>query len=195
MPEGGPGEHISIHDMLGKKTWRNNMTGDKQQSTCRCGGSYDVIDSYRSSSTISCRECGHASLVITQPNVAMTIHLVDFHVKRGPKPDQRPIDDLKMAKDLWLQLTFDTWPSPAACVDFGIQTAEHYLALRHVVLEGISAYELDRVMGDGRAITSLVRGILKQLCPGIIFRTPYDPLVHDELQIGRLVRGLSGTGD
>ena len=68
-------------------------------------------------------------------------------------------------------------PSPASRADFGIEERAHLRALKHAVQSGITAYDLDRVMGDGPAITALTQGIPGQPEPNIEFRTAYDGLM------------------
>ena len=46
------------------------------------------------------------------------------------------------------------YPSPATCADFGISSPQQLGALRYAE---VTEYELDRVLGDGEAITKLVR--------------------------------------
>ncbi len=72
----------------------------------------------------------------------------------------------------------DVWPSPATIVDFGIDTARHLGALQNAVRFGFTAYELDRVMGDGSAITKLVNATPKQPYGFVEFRTVYDGLLN-----------------
>lgn len=102
------------------------------------------------------------------------IHLADFHVKRGDAAGQRPLDDRSMAQRLVECLVDDVWPSPATIVDFGIDSPQHLGALQHAVRSGCTAYDLDRVMGDGPAITRLVRGFAQQPYGHVEFATLYD---------------------
>jgi hypothetical protein len=50
--------------------------------------------------------------------------------------------------------------------------------LQHAVRCGCTAYELDRVMGDGPAITNLVRLFPRQPYGPVEFRTVWDNLAH-----------------
>ncbi|REJ90721.1 MAG: hypothetical protein DWQ35_16095 [Planctomycetota bacterium] len=100
--------------------------------------------------------------------------MADFHLKRGDGLHQRPLDDVSMASRLVESLVQDTWPSPATIVDFGIDTDRHLGALQHAVHQGCAIYDLDRVMGDGPAITQLVRAFAHYPYGRIEFRTAYD---------------------
>ena len=141
------------------------------------------IDAYGSSSTIQCLCCDGYSLVVDLPNLHACIYLSDFGLKRGNAPHQRPLDDFRMAQQLVKCLVSDCWPSPATIVDFGIDSSSHLGALQAVVHAGCTAYDLDRVMGDGPAITQLIRAVPDQPYPFVEFRTVYDghtPVVDDE---------------
>lgn len=143
---------------------------------CRCGAPVRIIDVYGRSATVFCDKCERYSLGIECVEGRHLIFLADFHLKRGDGPDQRPLFDLKMATKLYQCLIDDIWPSPATVTDYGIESARHLGALQHAVLCGCTAYELDRVMGDGRAITELVHGAPGQPYGPVEFRTPYDEL-------------------
>jgi hypothetical protein len=51
-------------------------------------------------------------------------------------------------------------PTPAAIVDFGIDSPAHYAALSDAVLSGqIEAAQLDAALGHGRKLTELVNSV------------------------------------
>jgi hypothetical protein len=116
--------------------------------------------------------------VIDRNALCRVIHFVDFHFKRGDGLHQRPLDDVSMATRLVECLVEDRWPSPATIVDFGIDTNRHLGALRHAVHQGCCIYDLDRVMGDGPAITQLVQAFPYQPYGPVEFRTAYDGLAN-----------------
>ena len=149
------------------------MTTTQKRMACICGGTYEVLDAYGHSWTGVCRSCNHASLVIEHSRFELNVRLADFHLKRGDGGEQRPLDDLTMAHRLVECLHDERWPSPATRVDFGIHDTSHFRALQYAVTSGVNAYDLDRVMGDGPAITSLLRGIPGQPEMGTEFRTAY----------------------
>jgi hypothetical protein len=63
----------------------------------------------------------------------------------------------EMTRELHDALGRDEWPSPAACIDFGIASEAHYGALQHAVLdEGVSPKQLDAALGKGDALQALV---------------------------------------
>ena len=145
--------------------------------TCECGGSFRLIDQNSGSLTVKCAKCMHCSLLITRPEHRQAILLADFHLKRGDD-GFRAINDLAMAKRLVWFLRTDEWPTSAIVVDFGITSSRHFGALQYAVRCGVTAYELDRVMGDGPAITQLVRSIPHQPFGPVVFETAWDDLAH-----------------
>lgn len=155
------------------------MTTENNNLFCSCGGSIQPLDVGPTSQTVLCLGCGHATLVVDHPTIKLNIRLADFHVKRGDGVDQRQLSDHSMASRLVDCLKCDQWPSPATCVDFGIESSQHLGALGHAVRSGIRAYELDRVMGDGLATTILVNGIPGQPYRDVVFRTAYVDLIED----------------
>ena len=155
----------------------------KEPRHCPCGGTLAEVDRFEQSQTVACRVCARAMLLIDAPPIRASIPLCDFHLKRGSVPHGRPLDDLTMATGLFRDLAFDCWPSPAAILDFGIESSAHLGALQHGVHEGVTAYDLDRVLGDGPAITELVRSIPLQPYPFVVFRTSWDGFflrVHEQ---------------
>jgi len=153
------------------------MTTTIPTHDCTCGGALVVLNRCGASSTAACQRCQCCWLLIDHPNWTARIALADFHLKRGEASDQRPLTDLTMAIGLVESLIDDALPSPATIVDYGIDSRRHLRALRYVVREGVTAYDLDRVIGDGPAITRLVRSVPGQPEAGVDFRTVYDD--HD----------------
>lgn len=144
---------------------------------CVCCDEPDVIDRHNSSSTLCCRYCGSWTLEIRRPDFELSIPLGGLHLKRGDALDLRPLTELRMATQLVERLVTDQWPSPATIVDFGIESSAHLGALQFAVRSGITAYDLDRVMGSGPAVTQLVRGIPGQPYGNVEFVTAYDTLL------------------
>lgn len=134
----------------------------------------EVLDRSGHSRTERCLECQACWLTFEHPAISMQIALRDFHLKRGVGFTRRPLSDLGMATRLVASLHDGHWPSPATVVDFGIDSRKHLGALGYAVRYGVTAYELDRVMGDGRAITKLVGNMPYQPFKDIRFRTVYD---------------------
>ncbi len=86
----------------------------------------------------------------------------------------------KFAIDLYYCLILDTWPSPAVSMDFGVLSQDHYGALQYAVRDhGVTPEDLDRALGNGAAITALIRQGNPYL--GIRFTTPWDNLMPLEL--------------
>lgn len=145
---------------------------------CRCGAPLRIVDLYGTSSTLRCSKCEHYSLGISNGEFRQAVFLTDFHVKRGDDARQRPLHDLEMARELVRSLLDDVRPSPASVTAFAIESDRHYGALQHAVRCGCSAFDLDRVMGDTRAITELVHSSAPGLPYGPVeFRPPSDGLV------------------
>ena len=72
-------------------------------------------------------------------------------------------------------IMLDVIPRPAAIVDFGLDSQEHYEALYYPVRKGEVGLEaLDAALGDGPALTALVAGAKSNPHKGIVFRTAYD---------------------
>lgn len=150
------------------------MTTTLVNHRCQCGGSLDVIDASGYSTTARCRVCLHCSLIIEHPRFKACIRLDDFHSQRGNRPYQRPIDDLSLATEV-VQCLNDALPLTfAAICEFGVTTGPHYNALAYAVDVGVTAYDLDRVRGDGPAITQLVLIALNQPYSNLEFDTIYD---------------------
>lgn len=148
-------------------------------ATCLCGEEVVELDASGYSTTLCCPRCRQGVLVINHPDFRAVIVLEDFCRKRGNQPPQRPLDDHALAEALLDCLVLDVWPSPAAVVDFGIDSTDHLGALQHAVCVGVTAYDLDRVLGDGRAITCLTRSVPGQPYPEIKFATAYDGAAWD----------------
>ena len=162
------------------------MTTTTTDHKCSCGGSLESVDTHLQSLTARCTSCQRCMLIVSDSRLGIeaSIALRDFHLKRGDGPQQRPLSDLGMATRLVDCLFLDLWPTPAMVVDYGIDTAEHSAALQCAVCKGVTAYDLDRVIGDGPAITQLVQAVPDQIYPHIQFQTAYDALPWDVQDFG-----------
>ncbi len=141
----------------------------------------ELIDGHAWSKTMRCSKCEHCSLLVASPMFRLMVRSATFHERRGSRAGLRPLDDHSMASRLVDCLILDVWPSAATIIDWGIDSPDHLGALQHAVIVGVSAYDLDRVIGDGPAITALTRGIPGQPYPDVVFKTAYDALfVSDE---------------
>ena len=160
-------------------TTKSNQKENHMTTThlCQCNAELKTVDSRQykefSSITACCIQCGRYSL-ITGCDYRIVIPLRDFHLKRGDGPNLRPLSDMTMATRFVHDLMCDKWPTPAASTDFGITSLRHYRAFQIASLFGIFAYEADRIIGDGRAITKLVDFVLDFPVRVIKFTTPYD---------------------
>jgi hypothetical protein len=130
---------------------------------------------------MQCTSCKLCTLVKRHRDYALSISLRDFHLKRGDNVDQRPIGDLASATQLIDCLHKGRRPPLATLLEFGILKRRHFEALQDAMIHGVTAYDLDRVLGDGPAITWLVNGALCKRERSISFTTVYDPLVGNLL--------------
>ncbi len=94
--------------------------------------------------------------------------------RRPVTKDSPPIREV--TKRVYDCLLADDCPSAAGVQDFGLKTAEHLGALRHAVrCHGVTLEELDDALGDGPAITALVRDGNPYV--GVAFETPWDDIM------------------
>lgn len=90
-----------------------------------------------------------------------------------------PLEHIESVKSvtakMFISVLIDNWPSPAACVDFGVDSQLHYEALYYPIRAGeISEVELDKVLGNGPEITKLVQSCESNPHKDIVFQTSYD---------------------
>lgn len=86
-----------------------------------------------------------------------------------------PQHKIEMAERLHRTLLLDTWPSLTTCTDFGITSETHYAALQYAVRTGsVTPRQLAAALGNGAAITALVRSAPDSPYAGVKFITPWD---------------------
>ncbi len=162
----------SLLDSYGLRT-------DRDDSACAfCAERLDLLDCSGTSRTMQCSACRHCELVVSHV-VDRSIPLTEFHIIRGEGVGKRSLAERSLAEHLVDCLLRGQWPRPAAIVDFGIDSNAHFEAMIVAVTKGCSAYEFDRVLGEGKAITKLVR---VYCVSGPLFTTAYDPQQEDELE-------------
>ena len=86
-----------------------------------------------------------------------------------------------LTQQLILALELDVWPSAVTCMDFGIECPEHLGALQYAVkFDGVTEEELDKALGDGRALERLISP--SNPYHGVTFQTVWDflPSLEDE---------------
>jgi hypothetical protein len=77
--------------------------------------------------------------------------------------------------DLIHSVLLDVWPRPGAIVDFGLDSQEHYQALYYPIREHeILPAQLDAALGNGEALTSLVRNARSNPHRDVEFSTSWD---------------------
>ena len=80
----------------------------------------------------------------------------------------------ELAQHLYDSLALDTWPRPAAVIDWGIDTPSHLGALQHAIKSGATAADLDDACGSGERINALIAKFNFGRYPDITFATVYD---------------------
>jgi hypothetical protein len=81
-------------------------------------------------------------------------------------------------------ILLDAWPNQRAIVDFGIDSQEHYEALYYPVRQHeITPDTLDRALGQGKALTMLVREAPSNPHEDIEFQTCWDAIPGDDLAV------------
>ena len=89
---------------------------------------------------------------------------------KKPHAAVRPVTE-----NVFWSLILDVWPNPAGIQDFGLESDRHYAALQYAVRDdGVTREELDRALGDGEAITALIRP--GNPYRGVRFQTAWDGL-------------------
>jgi hypothetical protein len=83
-----------------------------------------------------------------------------------------------VTRSLITAMLLDVQPSPAAMVDFGIDSQRHYEALYYPLREGeITGEQLDAAYGDGQKLTALARDAPSNPHKDISFHTSWDAVL------------------
>jgi hypothetical protein len=78
-------------------------------------------------------------------------------------------------------ILLDAWPDATAVADFGIDSQEHYEALYYPVRRHqIMPETLDRALGNGETLTTMVRLALSNPHRDIEFQTSWDVIPADD---------------
>jgi hypothetical protein len=97
---------------------------------------------------------------------------------RKASPNVRPL-----TIDVFKCLLLDLWPSPAGVTDFGIESEQHYLALRYAIeYHGLTPEQLDAAACKGEALGFLIQPDNPYF--GVKFTTPWDSL-HAKAEVAR----------
>lgn len=90
----------------------------------------------------------------------------------------------RTADNLVQSIMLDVWPRMAACVDFGLDCTDTqwvYEAYYYPIRAGeITADQLHAVVGNGEALTKLLRGCKSQRHKDIEIKTIYDSGIGEE---------------
>lgn len=83
-----------------------------------------------------------------------------------------------VTRNLIESVMLDSWPDPAAIVDFGIDSQEHYEALYYPIRQHeISPKRLDQALGNGKELTQLVREAASNPHRDVAFCTSWDAIL------------------
>jgi hypothetical protein len=94
---------------------------------------------------------------------------------RNPRPG-KPLPVREVAGNAYTAILLDAWPSPAGVMDFGIDSSEHFEALKYEIRNGrISPEQLDDALGWGPALTKLIR--TDNPYHGVTFKTKWDDIM------------------
>jgi hypothetical protein len=90
------------------------------------------------------------------------------------EPAQNEHTDVRsVTRHVYASLLDDEWPTAAGVEDFGIKSTEHYGALQYAVrYHSVTVEELDDALGNGPAITPLIRD--GNPYRGVVFTTTWD---------------------
>jgi hypothetical protein len=84
-------------------------------------------------------------------------------------------------RNLVTSILMEQWPSPAAVVDFGIDSRKHYEALCFPIREAeIMPKALDAALGDGPKLTALVQESASNPHKDVEFHTSWDLILGRE---------------
>ena len=85
----------------------------------------------------------------------------------------------EVTKQFYRALIEDEWPSPAACVDFGIRSDRHLGALQHAVIcDAVTLEQLDAALGNGPALQAFV-STTNPYRRDVTFRTDWDDMPEE----------------
>lgn len=90
---------------------------------------------------------------------------------------RRPVRSV--AEDAWESCMMDVFPRMAAICDFDLRDQEHFGSLQYAVRSGVSKYELDSVLGNGKAITELCQSFPDNPYKHVVFVTAYDGMTEE----------------
>ena len=83
-----------------------------------------------------------------------------------------------VTRGLVINILLDQWPSHTAVVDFGIDSQKHYEALYWPIREAeIMPKELDAALGDGPALTAMLRQAASNPHKDVTFSTSWDVIL------------------
>jgi hypothetical protein len=102
-------------------------------------------------------------------DIAGSEHAV-WHIR---PPTANPYLVREVVRMVCMDFIRSAWPDAAGVKAFGLDTREHYEALKHAVFyQGVTPEELDAALGYGPALTQLIRE--GNPYHGITFRTAWD---------------------
>ena len=83
----------------------------------------------------------------------------------------------KTADSLIKSILFDVFPSIAVCTDFGISSQKHFESYYFPIRKGeITKEQLEKVVGNGKELTNLLRSVQSNPHKDIIIKTLWDEI-------------------
>ena len=152
---------------------------DQRSPNCECGGELEIIGAFPTSHVEHCTECHACRLEVQTEEIKASIPLALFFHTRIDAKNESSLDQIMRApQELFHSLILDVWPNDLIGTLYGIESERHLGTLQYLVRSGVTAVELDRVMGDGEAITALANALPHNpYGKGVEFKTPFDGLI------------------
>lgn len=154
-----------------------NQQPKDQQKACDCVDSIEKLGKCDTSCVEHCTECHKCQLVVTTEFIRTKIDLAHFYDGRVKPTEVKPLLDTvihRLATEMMKALVLDMFPDKFGEILYNADSPEKLGTLQAMVRAGITAVELDRVMGDGKALTALAEALPHQPYGPQTFRTEFD---------------------
>lgn len=97
---------------------------------------------------------------------------------RHTKQAEQLLSVRETTRNLVTSILMDEWPRRAAVVDFGIDSQKHYEALYYPIREAeILPQALDAALGNGAALTAMLREAASNPHKDVTFSTSWDVIL------------------
>lgn len=152
---------------------------NQKNRRCDCGGTLESIGVCKTSKIDHCVECHDCTLEVATEFMRVSVPLALYFKARVDVKNETSFNQVMSApKQLFHNLVMDTMPDELIGMLFGIESEKHLGTLQQLLRAGITEVELDRVMGDGHAITALAKALPHNPYGDVEFRTPFDEFRH-----------------